>query len=105
MLVDAIPPIEENGAISEEVLMREIRRRFAPGESHKEAEIILEKHLHKSTTQTLQYALVDFFHARSKVPAAIGSSAQSIVSSLWSVAGLGGGHNNNDDDQQDEDTK
>lgn len=85
MLVDALPQITENGPISEELLMKEIRRRFAPGESHKEAEIILQSHIHNSTTQTIQYAVVDFFQSNRRVSSAISSSAKAAITSLWTV--------------------
>lgn len=41
LLTDAVPPIKENGVIDKERLMNEIRKRFVPGESYKDAEILL----------------------------------------------------------------
>ena len=96
MLVDSIPMIEENGHISEEKLMYEIRRRFAPGESYKEAEILLYNHIDQSTTRTFTYQLIDKCHTwatSSSLSSATGlrgayKTANVLLQTLWTVSGF-----------------
>lgn len=79
MLVESTPVIEENGIISEEQLMKEIRRRFAPGESVKEAEILLYNHIEQSTTRTFTYAVIDKAHTWAT------SSSSAMTSAMFST--------------------
>lgn len=114
LFVEAEPVIKENGIISEQQLMREIRRRFVPGESYQEAEIILYTHIEKSTSQSINQALIDKFHTwatpsdscasaksssssssrsggggyLSAVPKTTVKTAHVLLRTLWSVTGL-----------------
>lgn len=67
LLVDAYPPIVENGPISEARLMKEICNRFVPGESFEEAEIFLYTNLSQSTAQTFSTHILDKFHSLGKI--------------------------------------
>jgi len=102
LLVEATPVIEENGTISEERLMKEIRRRFAPGENYQEAEILLYNHIEQSTTRTFTYHVIDKCHTwatSSMTPSVVSSiprpslhgayhTANVLLRTLWSVAGF-----------------
>jgi phosphatidylinositol 3-kinase len=100
LLVEATPMIEENGKISEEQLMKEIRRRFAPGENFKEAEILLYNHIEQSTTQTFTYRVIDKCHtlATGSLGPVSGAplaglrgayhTANFLLQTLWFVTGL-----------------
>jgi len=96
LFIDAEPAIVENGAISEQQLMKEIRRRFAPGENYQEAEIILYNHIEQSTSRTFNYYVIDGLHTwatRSTSTRPPGFSravrtANTVLRSLWNVAGL-----------------
>jgi phosphatidylinositol 3-kinase len=101
LLVEAEPPIKENGVISESQLMREIHRRFIPGESYEEAEIHLCNHIEQSTSRTLTYDLLDWLHTQAtgaSAPSPINGSAgasgtssgaSTVVNKLWKVVGKG----------------
>lgn len=62
------PKIDGAEHFSERKIIREINRRFCPGESYQEATIILHNQIEDSTASTTsyKYALIDFFHKHNK---------------------------------------
>ena len=62
LLVLTDPPIHIKRGFNEKNMMREILKRFAPGEHHEKARIQIINRVHNSTRSTTHYALVDGLH-------------------------------------------
>lgn len=80
LLTDADPPIENKVEITKDLLLREIYKRFVPGETYSEAQILLETEIHNSNL-TYTHAINDFFHYHAKektLQTALGSTFKSI---------------------------
>lgn len=89
------PRIDGSNYFTEHKVMREIHRRFAPGENYQEAKIQLHNQIEDSTTQSMsyKYALIDFFHKHNKeqtIKHTIGKTAnatygvtRTVFSKMW----------------------
>lgn len=80
LLTDADPVIENRVPITRELLMKEIYKRFVPGETYSEAQVLLETEIDNSN-QTYTHAINDFFHHHAKektLKKAFGSTFKSI---------------------------
>ena len=66
-------------------------RRFVPGETDCEAEVQLYNQIEQSTTSTITYTIIDYFHDKAplkKLPQKTLKTAQLLVTTLWNVSGL-----------------
>ena len=62
LLVLSNPPIHIKHGFNEKRFMREVLKRFAPGEHHEQARIQIINRVHNSTQSTTHYAVVDGLH-------------------------------------------
>lgn len=62
LLVLSKPTIHVRRNFTEKKMMREVLKRFAPGEHHEQARIQIINRVHNSTQSTTHYALVDSLH-------------------------------------------
>lgn len=87
LLSESDPMITENGVIDDEMLMTEIRRRFVPGETHVEAEILLYNQMDHSTSSSFANDLLDRFHTLAKVSYSsyIPRGVSSFAKSWWAT--------------------
>ena len=65
LLIDADPVIKNKTEITRELLLKEIYKRFVPGETYSEAQILLETEIHNSN-RIYTHAINDFFHYHAK---------------------------------------
>ena len=85
LLVLSKPHISVRNRFTEKKLMREILKRFAPGENHEQARIQIINRIHNSTRSTTHYAVVDALHHQAQtnpVLKAMASTWHSIKNSL-----------------------
>ena len=97
LFVTTNPRIDGSKYFTEYRVLREIAKRFAPGENYKEAKVHIHNRIDNSTTTTmsLKYGVIDWFHRHNKeetVKNAITSTAtttlsatKGIVATVWDL--------------------
>lgn len=86
------PKIEGSKYFTENRVLREIAKRFAPGENYKEAKVQLHNRIENSTTagMSLRYGIIDFFHKHNKeqtVKTAFSTTASTTYSTTKGLIG------------------
>lgn len=76
LLVLSRPTIHIKRNFTEKKLMREVLRRFAPGEHHEQARIQIINRVHNSTRSTTHYAIVDSLHHQAQTNVVLKALAQ-----------------------------
>ena len=92
LFVTTNPKIDGSRHFTENRVLREIAKRFAPGENYKEAKIHLHNRIDNCTTTGTSFrgAVIDFFHKHNKektVKTAFTSTASTTFNATKSVAG------------------
>jgi phosphatidylinositol 3-kinase len=87
LLTDADPPIENKVEITRELLLREINKRFVPGETYSEAQVFLETEIENSN-QTYTHAINDFFHYHAKEKTLKTAASKAFGSTFKSIKGF-----------------
>lgn len=87
LLTDADPPIENKVEITRELLLREINKRFVPGETYSEAQVLLETEIENSN-QTYTHAINDFFHYHAKEKTLKTVAGKAFGSTFKSIKGF-----------------
>jgi len=80
LLIDCDPPIENRIEVTREMMLKEVYKRFIPGETYHEAQIQLETEIEQSS-QNYTNVINDFFHrhAREKtLRSTVGSTLKSL---------------------------
>lgn len=97
LFVTSQPRIDGSKHFTSHKVLKEIAKRFAPGENYKEAEIHIHNRINNSTTtaSTFRYGVIDFFHRHNKektVKNVISSTAtttysatKGIVEKIWNI--------------------
>lgn len=102
LFVEAIPSIRGvDGPFKEANVMKEVVRRFVPGETDQQAEVHLYTQLEDSTVNMFSYDVIDYFHLKAKkassssyasLPKSLAhgtaKTVETLVVSLWGIAGF-----------------
>jgi len=74
---------------SQDVILKEIIKRFVPGANQQQAKIQISNRIDNSTSKTFQYQIIDFFHKQMDVDEGFirhfNSASSNIMNGIWGL--------------------